>query len=107
MIDYFALSLGHGLMAIALLRLVLRDDLDVDPLLGQLKADTAANRMAKNTAGGNAARPARGHDADAAEPAEAAVEDPRAQAAKRERTSSRAQAAKRERTSSRAQAAKR
>jgi hypothetical protein len=95
MIDYFALALGHGLMAIALLRLVLRDDLDVDPLLGQLKADTAANRKAKSTAGCNAARRARGQEADEAEPAEDAVEDPRAQAAKRERTSSRAQAAKR------------
>ena len=29
MIDYFALALGHGLMAIALLRLVLREDLDM------------------------------------------------------------------------------
>ena len=46
MIDYFALALGHGLMAIALLRLVLREDLDGDPLLARLKADTAANRSA-------------------------------------------------------------
>jgi hypothetical protein len=64
MIDYFALALGHGLMAIALLRLVLRDDLDADPLLGQLKADTAANHMATSTAGRNAARRARDKHAD-------------------------------------------
>ena len=50
MIDYFALALGHGLMAIALLRLVLRPDLDADPLIGQLKADTAENRMAASSA---------------------------------------------------------
>jgi hypothetical protein len=60
MIDYFALALGHGLMAIALLRLVLRADLDADPLIGQLKKDTADNRMAASTAGRNAARRARG-----------------------------------------------
>lgn len=46
MIDYIALALGHGLMAIALLRLVLRADCDADPLLGQIKADTEANRKA-------------------------------------------------------------
>jgi hypothetical protein len=66
MIDYFALALGHGLMAIALLRLVLRADLDADPLLGQIKDDTAANRKAASTAGRNAARRARAdRDADA------------------------------------------
>jgi len=59
MIDYFALALGHGLMAIALLRLVLRADLDADPLIGQLKADTAENRMAASSAGRNAARRAK------------------------------------------------
>lgn len=62
MIDYFALALGHGLMAIALLRLVLRPDLDADPLIGQLKADTAENRMAASSAGRNAARRARAKD---------------------------------------------
>lgn len=62
MIDYFALALGHGLMAIALLRLVLRADLDADPLIGQLKADTAENRMAASSAGRNAARRARAKD---------------------------------------------
>ncbi len=95
MIDYFALALGHGLMAIALLRLVLRDDLDADPLLGQMKADTEANRMATSTAGRNAARRARGQDGDAAEPEDDGQEVPSAQAAQRERTSPRAQAAQR------------
>jgi hypothetical protein len=105
MIDYFALALGHGLMAIALLRLVLRDNLDSDPLLGRLKDETAANRMASSIAGRNAARRARGQQPEAGAGDEGAVN--RAQAAERERTSSRAQAAERGRTSSRAQAAER
>lgn len=62
MIDYFALALGHGLMAIALLRLVLREDLDGDPLLARLKADTAANRSAARKA-----REARGNEAGQAD----------------------------------------
>ncbi len=33
MIDYFALALIHGLLAIAMLRLVRRDSLDLDPAL--------------------------------------------------------------------------
>lgn len=78
MIDYFALALGHGLMAIALLRLVLRADLDADPLIGQLKKDTADNRMAASTAGRNAARRARG-----SAPESAGDESPRAQKAER------------------------
>lgn len=78
MIDYFALALGHGLMAIALLRLVLREDLDVDPLLGQLKKDTADHRMAASTAGRNAARRAR-----RSVPESAGDENPGAQAAER------------------------
>lgn len=65
MIDYIALALGHGLMAIALLRLVLREDLDRDPLLEQCKQDTAANRKATSTAGRNAARRAGGTAGDA------------------------------------------
>jgi hypothetical protein len=60
MIDYFALALGHGLMAIALLRLVMRADVDADPLLGQMKSEAAENRMAASAAGRNAARRARG-----------------------------------------------
>ncbi|WP_379921779.1 hypothetical protein [Erythrobacter sp. R86502] len=56
MIDYFALALGHGLLAIALLRLVLRKGLDVDPLIAALKTETEGNRKATSTSGRNAAR---------------------------------------------------
>lgn len=56
MIDYFALALGHGLLAIALLRLVIRDGLDEDPLIGSIKDETQANRKATSPAGRNAAR---------------------------------------------------
>ncbi|WP_324073550.1 MAG: hypothetical protein RSE14_10805 [Erythrobacter sp.] len=78
MIDYFALALGHGLMAIALLRLVLREDCDADPLIETLKADIAADRMATSTAGRNAARRARTQEAENEDES-----DPRAQVAKR------------------------
>lgn len=71
MIDYFALALGHGLMAIALLRLVLREDCDGDPLLARLKEETAANRLATSSAGRNAARRARDKGAEPTAPAEA------------------------------------
>lgn len=89
MIDYFALALGHGLMAIALLRLVLRADLDADPLIGQLKKDTADNRMAASPAGRNAARRAKAGGQDDGDG------NPRAQVAERERGTTRAQAAER------------
>ncbi len=56
MIDYFALALGHGLLAIALLRLVMRDGLDKDPLIGSIKDETQANRQATSVAGRNATR---------------------------------------------------
>ncbi|PKP95170.1 MAG: hypothetical protein CVT75_03190 [Alphaproteobacteria bacterium HGW-Alphaproteobacteria-14] len=62
MIDYFALALGHGLIAIALLRLVLRDGLDADPLIEQMTSDTKANRKAKSVTARNAARRARKAD---------------------------------------------
>jgi hypothetical protein len=69
MIDYFALALGHGLLAIALLRLVMREGLDDDPLIGSIKSETAENRKATSMAGRNAARRARqsgGHDSEGA-----------------------------------------
>ena len=56
MIDYFALALGHGLMAIALLRLFFRDALDHDPLLDQIKQATRERRMKANSARQNARR---------------------------------------------------
>lgn len=67
MIDYFALALGHGLMAIALLRLVLRKGLDEDPLIGELREKASARRKAASASGRSAARRARsGDDQDAA-----------------------------------------
>ncbi len=59
MIDYFALALGHGLLAIALLRLLMREGLDDDPLIGSIHSETAENRKATSMAGRNAARRAR------------------------------------------------
>jgi hypothetical protein len=56
MIDYFALALGHGLLAIALLRLVMREGLDDDPLIAAITSETAGNRKVASTAGRNAAR---------------------------------------------------
>ena len=41
MIDYFALALGHGLLALVMLRLLQRDELDVDPVI------EAANKHAR------------------------------------------------------------
>ncbi len=79
MIDYFALALGHGLLAIALLRLVLRDGLDSDPLIGQMKGEAADNRKATSIAGRNAARRGR-ESGDESDPA---LPEPSAQAAKR------------------------
>ena len=56
MIDYFALALGHGLLAIALLHLVMREGLDVDPLIGELQEQIRQKRMQASVAGRNAAR---------------------------------------------------
>jgi hypothetical protein len=67
MIDYFALALGHGLMAIALLRLVLKKGLDEDPLIGQLSEKASARRKAASASGRRAARrTGSGDDQDAA-----------------------------------------
>jgi len=48
MIDYFALALGHGLLAYAFLRLVQRDELDVDPILEQAKQLKRAKDKARH-----------------------------------------------------------
>jgi hypothetical protein len=58
MIDHIALAIGHGLMAIALLRLVMRAGLDDDPLIGELKSEAEEKRKANSSAGRNAARKA-------------------------------------------------
>ncbi|MEO1731132.1 MAG: hypothetical protein AAFR64_10370 [Pseudomonadota bacterium] len=51
MIDYIALSIGHGLLGIAVLRLVMRDGLDVDPLLDSFKQKDRERRKQRNNAG--------------------------------------------------------
>lgn len=67
MIDTFALALGHGLLAIAMLRLVMRAGLDEDPLIGSIEAEAASNRKAASVSGRNAARRSRGANGAAAE----------------------------------------
>ncbi|KEO85629.1 hypothetical protein EH30_14015 [Erythrobacter sp. JL475] len=68
MIDYFSLALGHGLLAIALLRLVMREELDVDPHIQSFVDALRARRDAASVAGRNASRrgQSQGHD-DAAD----------------------------------------
>ena len=51
MIDYLSLALGHGLLVIALLRLVMREDLDVDQRLKDIADSLDAERAAKIKAG--------------------------------------------------------
>lgn len=46
MIDYLSLAIGHGLLALALLRLVMRADLDEDPTLKALADKAEAEREA-------------------------------------------------------------
>lgn len=65
MIDTFALALGHGLLAFAMLRLVMRAGLDEDPLIASIKAETDSNRKAASVSGRNAARRSRGAEAEA------------------------------------------
>ena len=45
MIDYIALLIGHGLLAIAFLRLVMRDALDVDPALDRFRQSEQERRQ--------------------------------------------------------------
>jgi hypothetical protein len=56
MIDTFALALGHGLMAVAMLRLLLRPGLDEDPLLDEIAAEMNSKRQATSASGRAAAR---------------------------------------------------
>ncbi len=66
MIDYFALALGHGLLAIVLLRLVWRDDLDVDPAITD---NQAAEEQRRKDALAARKQAARGEMANPASPA--------------------------------------
>lgn len=74
MIDTLALALGHGLMAIAMLRLVMRTGLDEDPLLGELAAEANSKRKAASASGRSAARRSKGSDGVPGEPEAAAAE---------------------------------
>lgn len=56
MIDYLSLAIGHGLLAFALFKLVMREDLDVDPAIQALKEEAEAEREATSSAGRNARR---------------------------------------------------
>jgi hypothetical protein len=62
MIDTLALALGHGLMAVALMRLLLRAGLDEDPLLEEIAAETSSKQRATSAAGRAAARRALSDD---------------------------------------------
>lgn len=68
MIDYIALFIGHGLIAIALLRLVMRDGLDVDPLLGTFRENERERRKARSNAGRAAKRRSKPEVEDAPRP---------------------------------------
>lgn len=56
MIDHFSLVLGHGLLALVMLRLVMRDNVDIDPALKLLKDKAQALRDSGSLAGRRAAR---------------------------------------------------
>lgn len=56
MIDYIALSIGHGLMAFAMWHLFMREGVDVDPLIGGIKSAEKAIRKSTSAAGRNAQR---------------------------------------------------
>lgn len=59
MIDYLSLAIGHGLLAIALLRIVMREDLDTDPAIETLAEKSQDERAEGSAAGRNARRRAR------------------------------------------------
>lgn len=56
MIDYLSLAVGHALLAIALLRLVMREELDVDPKLQEYADRLKAERDAASASGRQARR---------------------------------------------------
>ncbi len=67
MIDHLALAIGHALLAVALLRLVLRAGLDDDPLIGDIEAEAADRRKRTSSAGRSAARRAQDAGEEAGE----------------------------------------
>ena len=60
MIDYIALSIGHALLGIAVLRLVMRHDLDVDLLIDSFKQKDRDRRKQLSKAGRAALRRGQG-----------------------------------------------
>lgn len=66
MIDYISLAIGHGLLAFALFKLVMREDLDVDPAIQALKDKAEAEREASSVAGRNARRRAQSGEGEQA-----------------------------------------
>ena len=56
MIDYLSLAIGHGLLALALLKLVMRADLDEDPAIKALAEKADAEREASSMVGRAARR---------------------------------------------------
>ncbi len=56
MIDYIALSIGHGLLAYAFWHLFMRAGVDVDPLISEIRDAEKANRKASSASGRNAKR---------------------------------------------------
>ena len=78
MIDYLSLAIGHGLLALALLRLVMRDELDRDPhvqgLIDQLKAqreDASVAGRNKRRRGKSLGKPIQRAETQATNPAQA------------------------------------
>ncbi|MEM1197450.1 MAG: hypothetical protein AAGH57_15215 [Pseudomonadota bacterium] len=70
MIDNIALSIGHGLLALAFFRLVWREGLDADPLLESFKRKERERLQARSQAGRQARRAAqrRAQSPDGARP---------------------------------------
>ena len=58
MIDYFALALTHGLLIIMLMRLIGRDDVDVEPLESEAEAqvESGSNPLETSAAARRTAR---------------------------------------------------
>lgn len=67
MIDYIALSIGHALIAIALVRLFLWSAVDTDPMIGAMRDQLRHKRIEASSAGRHAKRRARSGQPPAAE----------------------------------------
>lgn len=63
MIDYIALTLGHGLLVLVFLRLVLRESLDVDPTISEMQEKAQAQRPRAKRHKAQSSQAAQGVDA--------------------------------------------